>query len=222
MRRFYILTLIILSCSCLSSCFEIIEEIKIKPDGKGELKYIINFSQSATKINSLLLMDEVEGQEVPSKDKIRFELMKIVGKTKNVSGISFVKSTVDLENFIFTYQCNFSEVENLNDLMDAVKGAENEDLNLNEVYFSYSKKRKVFHRNGDDLLKDRYDKMPETQRIIFYGASYTCLYRFEEEIDSLKSVYGKLSKNKLTAFSKLDVLKLTENGQYLNHEIKLK
>ncbi len=221
MRRLHFILIITISFS-LTGCFEIIEEVKLQADGRGKLKYIINFSQSSSKIKSLLLMDEVEGQAVPSKEKIRYEFQKVVNKTKNVSGISNVKSQSDLDNFIFTYQCDFKEVENLNAVMDSVKGADNQDLNLNEKYFSYSRSNKIFKRKGDDLLKEQYSKMTDGQKVIFVGATYTCLYRFQGEIDSLKSVYGKMSKDKLTAFSKLDVLKLTENGQYLNHEIKLK
>lgn len=221
MRRLQLILILALSFS-LTGCFEIIEEVILQADGSGQLKYIINFSQSSSKIKSLLLMDEVEGQAVPSKEKIKYEFEKVVNKTKKVKGISSVKSQSDLDNFIFTYQCDFKQVENLNAVMDSVKGSENTDLNLNEKYFSYSSANKVFKRKGDELLKEHYEKMSEGQKVIFVGATYTCLYRFQDEIDSLKSVFGKMSKDKLTAFSKLDVLKLTDNGQYLNHEIKLK
>lgn len=221
MRRLHLLLILFISFFT-TGCFEIIEEVKMNEDGSGKLKYIINFSQSSSKIKSLLLLDEVEGQAVPSKEKIRYEFSKVVNKSKKVNGLSAIQSNADLDNFIFTYQCNFNKVENLNVLLDTVKGSKNDDLNLHETYFSYSKKNKLFKRKGDNLLKDQYAKMSEGQKVIFIGATYTCLYRFIDEIDSMKSVYGKLSKNKLTAFSKLDVLKITENGQYLNHEIKLK
>ena len=222
MRRFKIFLVVFALTFSLTGCFEIIEEVKINEDGTGQLKYIINFSQSSSKIKSLLLLDEVEGQAVPSKEKIKHEFNQVIKKTKSVSGLSGVKGNADLENFIFSYQCEFKRVENLNVLLDSVKGSKNSDLNLNENYFSYAPKTKLFKRKGDNLIKDHYSKMSEGQKIIFVGASYTCLYRFQSKIDSMKSVYGKLSKNKLTAFSKLDVLKIIENGQHLNHEIKLK
>ena len=45
----------------LSSCFEIIQEIDLNEDGSGHLEVVLNFSRSQTKIDALLLLDQVNG-----------------------------------------------------------------------------------------------------------------------------------------------------------------
>ena len=54
-----------------NSCIEIIDDISIKNDGSGTLKYTVNLSSSKIKINSILALDSLEGKKVPSLSEIQ-------------------------------------------------------------------------------------------------------------------------------------------------------
>lgn len=89
-------------------------------------------------------------------------------------------------------------------------------------YFDYNKGNKTFKRTGDDLLKEKYETLSAGQKVIFNGAYYTCIYRFDTEIDTVMANGAKISKSGTTCFKKLAVISLTYNGNAINHEIKLK
>ena len=57
-----------------TSCFEIVEEVTLKKDGSGEMSFSINLSQSKTKLNSIMLMDSINGYKVPKKS--HFNLLR--------------------------------------------------------------------------------------------------------------------------------------------------
>src|SRR6187431_2749099 len=84
------------------SCFEVIEDVKVRDDGSGHFNFVINFSQSKTKINSILKMQNINGRKIPSKEEIKNEASKLEELAQNTSGISNVKTNLDLTNYIFT------------------------------------------------------------------------------------------------------------------------
>jgi len=203
-------------------CFEIIEEVTIKNDGSGSFKYTVNFSQSISKIKSLMLLDEVEGYKVPTEKKVQNEFDKLVALSKSVKGISNVKDSSDFKNYIFVYSLDFKQVENLNVIIDSLN-QKSQSLNNNKTaYFSYSKSKKIFSRKGDDVLKQLYNKMSESQQRIFIGADYTSLYRFENEIIKISEPNAKLSANKKAVLHQLNLLILTQRGEAINKIIHLK
>ena len=55
----------------LSSCIEIIDDIKLNLDGSGTFKYNINLSSSRTKVNSIIALDSIDGRKIPSLDEIK-------------------------------------------------------------------------------------------------------------------------------------------------------
>jgi hypothetical protein len=202
------------------SCFEIVEQINLKNDGSGTFKYTLNFSQSASHIKSILLMDEVEGYKVPTLNTIKSKFNKLGQKTTTVNGITDVKTESNFNDYIFTYACHFDKIEQLNAVIDTLgKTSENgESTN----YFSYTKKDMVFTRLGDDLLKNHYDKLPEKQKVVFNGATFTSVYKFEGEI--LKQTHSKalVSANKKAILHKTDVIYLIRNGKIINKKVYLK
>jgi len=206
----------------LTGCFEVLENVVLKNDGSGQFKYIVNFSQSKSKIDLLIEQGEVEGYAIPPKNVMRKKFEQSLEEAADIDGIIEPKGKFDLDNYIIEFSCSFRSLNDLNKAADEVK-AKNEDLDQdNFVYFTYDSKKKTFLRKGDNLLKDQYNKMSKAQRMIFSGAYYTCIYRFESEIDTILSINSKISKNRRTSFQKLPVTNITGNGAVLNHEIKLK
>ncbi|OIQ37796.1 MAG: hypothetical protein BM555_00230 [Crocinitomix sp. MedPE-SWsnd] len=220
MKSFYVILLISIT-TLLSSCFEIIEDVSLNEDGSGTFKYIVNFSQSAPKVKSMLLMDEVEGVAVPTEAKMKSKFEKICLQTKKAKGISGVTYKSDFENYIFNYSCNFKKTSNLNAALDSIKTSLGDD-SLGVNYFNYSVRSKKFKRRGDNLIENLRQKMSESQQLIFSGAKYTCLYRFFDEISNIKPEGSKLSANKKTSFKQVLMSEMIHDGHIIDQEIQLK
>jgi hypothetical protein len=204
-----------------TGCFEIIEEVNLNNDGDGFFKFTINFSQSSNKIKSLLLMDEVEGYAVPTQQKIKVEFEKVCASSKKIPELSNIAYTSDLDNFIFEYQCNFTDVHQINAAVDTmITNTGNKD-STHTAYFNYSKKDRIFNRKSNNLLKHQYLQMTDAQRIIFSGADYTSIYRFESEIKSVDRDKGQISANKKALLHKIKIISVTRNGYVLNKRIHL-
>jgi len=204
------------------SCFEIVEDVTIKPDGSGKLKYILNFSQSTTKIKSLLLLEEVEGHKVPSKVKIQEEFKKACEMTKQVKGISSVHYVSDFENFIFTYTCDFEKVENLNAIIDKFARTKDDLKTYKSDAFAYSKSTKTYTRKGDVMFSDYYAKVKKSKDVVLDGAKYTSVTRFENEVKNVSNENVLVSKNKKAVLHKIDFVHLAKNGEIINKNIQLK
>lgn len=218
MKRFII-------CTCisvlLSSCFEIIEEVNLNEDGSGHFKYTMNFSQSASKIQSLLQEDEVEGYKVPTLQAIEKEFERHVNKSQSIKGITAVSHSFDQSAFIFVYECDFTKIELLNKFTDSLRSMHDDDYNPS-TYFAFNPTQKTFTRTGDDLIEKLNQKMTSSQRLIFNGATYTCLYRFFNEISEKKPTGINVSVNKRNTFHRLSMSAMIWNGKLIDQEIKLK
>lgn len=204
-----------------TGCFEIIEEVTLKTAGDGFFKFTINFSQSSHKIKSLLLMDEVEGYAVPTQQKIKLEFNKVCASSKKVTGLSNIIYSSDVDNFIFEYQCDFKSVHHINAAVDTMITNTGNTDSSHTAYFNYSKKDRIFHRKSNNLLKHKYLQMSDAQRIIFSGADYTSIYRFETEIESVDRDKGQVSANKKALLHKIKIISITRNGFVLNKRIHL-
>ncbi|UKN00164.1 hypothetical protein K6119_10500 [Paracrocinitomix mangrovi] len=220
MKSLFRSTFILLLSFNLVSCFEITEDITIHSDGNGILKIQADFSESKFKINSILEHQEYEGYQIPSRDKIKSTFNQLVNLTDFCSNISIVSSDIDLENYIINYSCKFNEVEDVNVLVDSIKTEFNSDLNPKFKYLKYDRKKGEFSRNGDNFLKDKVEQLPLSQRVIFNSAYYTCIYRFDNLIDSNFTSGAKTSTNRKISTKKLSMKSLTFNGELINHKIQ--
>ncbi|MEO9533684.1 MAG: hypothetical protein ABJG68_01695 [Crocinitomicaceae bacterium] len=204
----------------LTSCFEIIEDVQVNQDGSGSLKYIVNFSQSSSKIKSLMLAGEVDGKKIPTEDELLKDFEKICNTTKKAKGISEVAYSSDFDNYIFTYSAKFTSLKNVNAAIDSVKSDRGEEQ-LGFEYFNFDASTKTFKRQGDDMIEKLRAKMTSSQQLIFTGATYTCLYRFYTEISNVKPVGASLSASKKNCFKKLYMSSFVWNGKLIDQEIHL-
>ena len=62
---------VVASLLLLSSCFQVVEEVTLKNDGTGEMQLTVNFSQSRSKLASIMLMDSLNGYKIPSEKDIQ-------------------------------------------------------------------------------------------------------------------------------------------------------
>jgi hypothetical protein len=67
--KFFLSALILFS---FTSCIEIIDDVTVKNDGSGSMKYTINLSASKVKINTILALDSLDHPKNENQNR-RFE-----------------------------------------------------------------------------------------------------------------------------------------------------
>ena len=127
---------LIFSCSTLilmcSSCIEIIDDITIRNDGSGTLKYNVNLSSSKVKIGSLLALDSLNGKKVPSLDQIKEKVNLFKFKLEEQPGITNVTLSPNWGEYIFKLQCDFTSVQALLKALRSVLEDITEDKNITQ------------------------------------------------------------------------------------------
>ena len=108
MKYFYFLLILL-----LTSCIEIIEDLKLNSDGSGTFKYSINLSQSKTKTSAILDLDNLYGEKIPKIFEIKQKISLLKKTLKEQEGIANVTITEDYENYIVRLQCDLKNVEML-------------------------------------------------------------------------------------------------------------
>lgn len=201
------------------SCFEVIEEVKMKDDGSGHFNFVLNFSQSKTKINSILKMQKINGYSVPSKEEIRNEAAKLESLAQNSEGISNVKTNVDLTNFIFTIDLDFQKISNLNSVFLKLKNSKKIKTAIATDYFTFVDKK--FIRSQKVPIKSLYDKLEKNDKEIFQTARYTSVYKFDSTIKSFSNKNASTSKNNKAIKLNGSVLNVINGNEKIENTITL-
>jgi hypothetical protein len=175
------------------SCFEVIEEVKMKDDGSGHFNFVINFSQSKTKINSVLKMQKINGHAIPSKEEIKNEANILEALAQNTEGISNVKTNIDLTNYIFIIDLDFQKISNLNTVFLKLKKSKKMEPTIATDYFTFNDKK--FVRSQKVPIKALYDKLEKTDKEVFQTAKYTSVYKFDSTIKSFSNKNAVTSKS---------------------------
>lgn len=218
------LFLVLCSVFFLSSCFEIIEEIDLNSDGSGALTYTLNLSQSKTKINSIMLLDSLNGHKIPDKSLIRSKISEVLVKIKSAEGLSNVKSSQDFDNYIFTFSCNFKDAEALNKASEYIKESYNiKDPNLNSSdHFSYNTSSKTFRRKGDYKGKAEPKEMQGEEFAGLDNAEFTAIYRFDQEVKSASNSNAKISPNNKAVMLKYKAMEVATGKKSIENTITFK
>jgi hypothetical protein len=205
----------------LQSCFDIIEQVSLNTDGSGNFKLVLNMSRSKTKINSIMKMKTVNGHDVPTKDEIKQKIAGMEKVIKKTGGISNVKTSDDFDNFIATLTCSFSNVNSLN---NAVKNIGDKEKNTQpgiEKNYEYDAAGKTFSRLNKFSLKDEYQKLSAADREIFSSATYTGIFRFQNEVASASNTECKIAANKKAVMLKQNALDIITNKKSIENKITL-
>jgi len=201
------------------SCFEVIEEVKMKDDGSGHFNFVINFSQSKTKINSVLKMQKINGYKIPSKDEIKKEASKLEALAQNTTGISNVKTNIDLTNYIFVVDLDFQKITNLNAVFLKLKNSKKIDPSITTDYFTFNDKK--FIRSQKVPIKALYDKLEKADKEVFETAKYTAVYKFDSTIKSFSNKNATPSKSKKAIKLNSSVLNVINGNEKIENTIIL-
>ena len=221
-RKHIIYTLLFLACLLFSSCFQIIEEITMKPDGSGTVTLTANLSESRSKLASVMLLDSINGHKVPSKQDIRKELEESVKTLRAIKGISQVSHTLDFDRYIATIRFSFDQVTNLNDITSLIF----EKLKIksaNNSSYAYHPASKTFNRyyTYEPKAKSEYNKLKQADKEVFQNATYTSIYRFDDTVLKQTNGKAKISASKKAVMLQCPVLDLIDGKLNISNSIQL-
>lgn len=220
-RKLAYLFLIPVLCLC-SSCFQVVEEVNVANNGSGTVNLTFNLSSSKTKVASMMLLDSVNGYKVPSKQTIHKKMNEVVAYLKNSPGLSNVKKTVDLENYIVSVSFAFNQISNINNITQNVLKKLKVKGGSNSTY-TYNAAQNTFQRNYTHTSEalTQYNKLKPDVKNIFKEATYTSIYRFEKTVASCSNPLAKVSKTKKAVMLNTDVLGLINGKTNISNKIIL-
>lgn len=206
----------------LGSCVEIIDDLSLKSDGSGTFKYTINLSSSKVKINSILALDSLDGKKVPSIAEIQEKVKFYKEKLEKKEGISNVKVVADYTEFIFKFQCDFTNIQILQKSIKEIVREENADW----VNKDYDHNWLVW--DGNKLTR-AIPKLPATaqERIkkedteALQKGSYISITRFDRPIEKFENTQAQMSANKMAIMIKTNPYSLSQNTELLENTIYL-
>ena len=185
----------------LTSCFEIVEEMKVNRDGSGTFALSVDLSQSKARLDNFRKQDSVMGARVPKAPEITRELEKVKQTLAGVSGISNVQYTEDFITYKFSFSFSFSRISALD---QGIKVLTNKNPHLKEV---------ISYRFEDNNLIRSFDeaKFQEGKKkigpFIWTGigaGKLISLHQFEQEIQKSSSEKTKIlssKKSSVTTYS---------------------
>ncbi|HYG40733.1 MAG TPA: hypothetical protein VD908_19040 [Cytophagales bacterium] len=207
----------------LSSCFQIIEEINMNNDGSGEVNITLNMSNSKTRLASIMLLDSINGYKVPDENDIQKVLNEAVGYLQNSEGISNVKKTLDMNNFIATISFSFQNISNINHLSSQILQKQKVKYS-NPSSYSFAASQGLFIRKYQPVEqgKARYLKLKEEDKSVFRQATYTSIYRFDKDIAKTLNPKAQISKSNKAIMLRCSVEDVITGKVNISNQITLK
>jgi hypothetical protein len=204
-----------------TGCLEIIEDVTTHADGSGVFALTVNMSQSRTKINSLLLLDSINGQKVPGRPEILGYLDKVERTLIASKGISGVKTVRNMDNFIFSIKFNFDKDVNLNYALEAVNRALQPKARtpLGTVFLFNGS---VFQRTESYFKNNIVKNIDNKGLAAFYNATYTGIYRFDRVVKNVSNTNSSLSPSGKAVMMKTYLPAIVKRTVSLANTIELK
>ena len=216
-------SLLVILFSTLSSCIEIIDDIKVNNDGSGTFKYTVNLSSSKVKINSILSLDSLDGKKVPSISDISSKLSKLEDQLAEQEGISNLNFTSDYTNFIFKINCDFSSLKSLQSAVKEIALKENNGKAIPELDIEWL----IFENNYlirsiPHITIAKASQINKTDTDLMKEGVYTSITRFENEVTESENKSARISKNKKAVMVRTNPYLLIQNPQLLDNTIHIK
>jgi len=206
----------------LSSCFEIIEEISLRPDGSGDMTITVNLSQSKTKVASVMMMDSVNGYKVPSRQTIQREINEAVGNLKKMPGISNVKGSTDFTNYIGMIRFSFKDAASINNVTKTL--LESQKIRSTSIStYSYNKASATFSREYRYYATARaeYNKLKKEDKEVFRTATYTSIWHFPKTILKQTNPLAKQSKSGMATMQRCSIMDLINGTVSVSNQVQL-
>jgi len=157
------------------------------------MQLTLNLSQSKSKLASIMLLDSVNGHKIPKDKDIQQFMTETVDFLKKSEGISNIKKSVDLTNYIASVSFSFKDVTKINGIVKRL--LEKEKVNAPDNTYSFDNTTKTFKRSYrySTGMKEGYNKLSAKDKDIFKSASYVNIFRFQNNITSSANKAAKIS-----------------------------
>lgn len=209
----------------LSGCFELIEDTTLRNDGTGTYKLTANLSASTTKINSLMAMDSIKNEKVPSRSELQVKMKEYLIMLENKEGISNVKANLNTENWILNLSLDFQSLTSLKKGLIALsEEINNKEANttVNAIVLKYVDNK--YQRKMGSLVPLEWQEKAKENEDFAKLSEGKCVFiqRFEKEIESVSSEDVRIAKNKKAAMLQLSPLVLVNAPEKLDYIITTK
>lgn len=218
MRKF---VLFVFPLFLLSSCIDLIDDLTINKDGSGILKITINVSKSKLKVNSLLALDSLNGQRVPKIGEISEKIDFYADKIREKDGIKNVTISKNLDDFIFKFNIDFSNIEKLELALKEVLNEENSSW-VNFEFDWIKWENNTLTRNNLKIPASQLRRLKAEDVEALKNGSYVSITRFQDPIIEFSNDLSKLSTDQRALMIKTSAYGLAENTQLLKNTIKVK
>ena len=215
-KYFPVLTMLFL----ISSCIEILDDIKFNADGSGTFKYTVNLSSSQVKLNSILALDSLDGKKVPSLNDIQKKIDDFTALLSTQEGISNVHVDTNYTQFIFKIQCDFTNAIALQKGIQ--KSFEETVSQLDEEELSYQWIKwdgKVLVRKMPDLESWKIPSVKTEDSELLKKGIYTSITRFENRIENYENISAVLSKNERAVMLRKSVFEVFNDHKIMDNII---
>ena len=204
-----------------TGCFEIVEEVSFNKDGSGHITLTLNLSKSKTKLNSIMLLDSINDYHVPSEVELRKQIAETVNRVKKIEGISNLKNTINFNDYIFTFSCDFADTDALNTVISNFSSRKDAALIKQNKHFNFDKSKNTFTRNYHYNIAKEFKKTKMEDRKVFETASFTTIYRFETPIVTSENLTAKIARSKKAIMLKVSAHDIIQNKNSIKNQIKL-
>ena len=198
------------------------DELTIHDDGSGTLKYAINLSSSRVKVNSILALDSLDGKKVPSIDEIKAKVLLFKKTLTLQNGISAVNVSENYTDFIFKFECNFTNIDLLQEGLRKSFSIISNDNKISESEFSWlSWDSKVLKRSIPSIATEKLQSITDNDLALLKTGTYTSITRFDKPVVRFENPHSKLSKDKKALMLRTDTYSLKEKQSLLENTIYL-
>lgn len=222
LNRIFRTFLIFLTAFSLSSCFELIEDIRINSDGSGRFQLTLNLSQSKTQVSRLLTRDSIAGSPIPKIQQIDSALHRATATLKAMEGISDLSLETDYQNYIVKAGFSFSSIEHLDQAFDTLQNGFSTPQKTIQLPVTYSQNNNQFSRAiENNFLAQLNDKIGNFGFGELLGAKLTSIYRFDNPVSNSTIPTTRISSSKKSTMTKCTLKEFIENPAYADLTITM-
>jgi hypothetical protein len=203
----------------MSSCVDIFDELIIHSNGSGTYKYTVNMSASKVKINSILALDSIDGQRVPSIDEVKNKIALYQAKLDEKEGISNVTVDANYDDFVFKFSCDFTSVSALQVAVRDLIKEESKDKNnplFNENWISWDGKQLVRTVPG---FQTPLNKLKGEDQELLKKGKYISVSRFDNPVIKCDNPNAQVSPTKMAVMVKSTPYAVAQNPALLKSTI---
>ena len=218
-------TLITILCGaffilCLSSCFEITEEVAMNADGSGKVTLTINLSESKRSLVNYMKVGSVDGMAVPSRREIEEKLDAILYTLQKTKGLSEVIIKRNFDDFIFVCSSEFANVAALNKAINEIADLLNESHypTIRTTQFDYSD-RQFARRFKYPLKPETYTNAKLSTRYMMDTARMISIFRLPQAVKKISNEDALLSPSKKSVMLQASLAELIKGEVKLDNII---